>query len=88
MFQQVNKIFKKNILHKDSYACSVYCISNIDCESLSGSTVCKENVAGGAKTCQASTTCTQDCSIGEFCDSANMCQNGNTFFYKNETLIF
>ena len=54
----------------------MYCISNTDCESLTETTVCKETVAGGAKTCQASTTCTQVCASGEFCDHANICQYG------------
>ena len=38
--------------------------------------MCKETVGGGAKTCQASGTCTQVCSSGEFCDAANTCQDG------------
>ena len=56
----------------------MYCISNADCESLIETNVCKETVAGGAKTCQASTTCTQVCSSGEFCDHANICQYGKS----------
>ena len=56
---------------------SVNCISNTDCESLTGTTVCKETVAGGAKTCQAESTCTQLCSSEAFCDGANICQYGN-----------
>ena len=55
----------------------MYCISNFDCVSFTGITVCKETVHGGAKTCQSSTTCTQDCSSGDFCDAANVCQDGN-----------
>ena len=54
----------------------VYCISNTDCESLTGTTVCKETVHGGARTCQASTVCSQVCSYKEFCDAANTCQYG------------
>ena len=41
-----------------------------------GSYVCKETVAGGAKTCQYETACTQHCSVGQFCDAANLCQYG------------
>ena len=55
---------------------SVYCISNMDCESLTGITVCKETVHGGAKTCQASTSCTQVCSSEEYCGASNVCQYG------------
>ena len=54
----------------------MYCISNTDCESLTGTTVCKETVHGGARTCQASTVCSQVCSYKEFCDAANTCQYG------------
>ena len=57
---------------------SVYCVSNFDCESLSGTTVCKETVDGGAKTCQVSSTCTNVCSSEEFCSAANQCQYGKS----------
>ena len=57
---------------------SVYCVSNFDCESLTGTTVCKETVAGGAKTCQTSSTCTNVCSSEEFCGAANECQHGKS----------
>ena len=55
---------------------SVYCVSNIDCESLSETPVCKETIPGGAKTCQASSTCTQVCSSEEYCNAINICYYG------------
>ena len=54
---------------------SVFCISNIDCKSLTVTTICKEAIPYGAKLCQPSTSCTQACSSG-FCDAANICQDG------------
>ena len=60
----------------------MYCLSNYDCESLTGTTVCKESVHGGAKTCQASPTCTQNCPSDKFCDAANMCQDGKLIILK------
>ena len=51
----------------------------MDCESLIGTTVCKESIAGGLKTCQASSFCTQDCNLEEFCDASSICQNGISF---------
>ena len=62
------------------FTSSVYCVSNYDCESLTGTTVCKETVHGGAKTCQAPSTCTQVCSSEDFCDAANICQYGKLKF--------
>ena len=64
----------------------VYCKYNSDCESPSGTTVCKETVTGGAKTCQTSSSCTQVCSASEFCDSANVCQDGNIVIGNGSTL--
>ena len=58
---------------------SVFCISNGDCENLTGATVCKETVAGGSKTCQASVTCNKACSSNEFCAASNICQNGKLY---------
>ena len=54
----------------------VYCSSNLDCDSLSSSTVCKETVHGGAKTCREPETGTEDCSSHEFCAADNSCQPG------------
>ena len=70
------------IIIRFSSSFSVYCRSNSDCESHIGTTVCKETVPGGAKTCQSSTTCSQICSSGEFCDAANICQYGNLSIQK------
>ena len=55
---------------------SVFCISTTDCETLTGTTVCKETIAGGVKYCQSSATCADVCSSGEFCDTDNICQDG------------
>ena len=55
----------------------VTCNSTLDCASLSDTTVCKESLAGGAKTCQVSDSCTKLCSSGHFCSAANICQYGN-----------
>ena len=53
----------------------VYCISNTDCQV--GSTVCKETVPGGAKTCQVESSCQVSCSSGQFCDAGDACQAGD-----------
>ena len=62
-------------------------MSNTDCKVLDGTTVCKQTVDGGAKTCQSAATCTQDCPSGEFCDSENVCQYGlfDLFYTQNKT---
>ena len=58
----------------------VYCNSNTDCEVIIGANVCKETIYGGAKTCQPSTSCTQICSSGEYCDASNICHDGKFEF--------
>ena len=54
----------------------VYCISNWDCQNFQDKPVCKESIPGGAKSCQASETCSQTCAEGLYCDAYGTCQNG------------
>ena len=63
-------------------------MSNTDCEAITGKPICKETVAGGAKSCQAASTCTHPCASGEFCDAANICQYGNLNIYKVIVMLY
>jgi len=53
---------------------TVFCTSSSDCSSFATTPVCKENVLGGIKTCQAVSSCSQSCSGERFCDANNICQ--------------
>ena len=50
------------------------CISSYDC---SDGQVCRENTAGGIKTCQVYSDCGDDCDLGQFCDADDDCQDGD-----------
>ena len=64
----------------------VTCISNSDCESISGNLICKETTPGGAKTCQPSYTCHLSCGSDQFCSSASVCQFGKNSIISLFTL--
>ena len=66
----------------------VSCISNADCQQQPDSPVCKETVYGGAKTCQESLSCTEECAESQFCDASNNCREGRLISKHNLGLYF
>ena len=65
--------------------CLVICAISSDCSTNPELRSCKELIAGGPLTCQATSTClaTIPCTEGEYCTSLNICVTAGGSQKKN-----